>query len=951
MILGKYNQSKTVTFDLVAPDGVDLITNATFAAGDVVIMKDEGAEANTTNLPTDEGTGYSLVLTATEMSAARIRVYIIDQTATKIWLDISLGLETYGNASAEHAFDLDTASTAQTADHTAGIADIPTVAEFNARTLLAADYFDPAVDAVATVTTLTNLPAITANWLTAAGIAASALDGKGDWNTVVPPTVAQLDARTLLAANYFDPAVDAVATVTNLTNLPAITANWLTAAGIAASALDGKGDWNIGKTSYSLTQAFPTNFSSLVIDGSGRADSFVQGFLNTAIAETTAGNVANNFDTFYDNANALTTQVVDDVGAGAGGSTDWTASERNELRGRLGITGTTAAGGNTPTLSTQASVDTVDGIVDNILVDTNDLQTNQSDWLTATGFSTFDAAVDTVNASVIEWKGLTPVVDAIEDQYDGTTGLSGETYPASQAQVSNIGASSGSAINYAPVGDNTGGALKGVTFVGSQTNLYTDTRTVNGTKHEILHATNVIDIVYQFNLGSISTPVELEFVGLLNSSNDDCIISVYSYDLAAFEQVGTIAGQNDGTLNITENMRLLPDHASDGAVDNVGDVFMRIQTTGSPTSPTLKTDALFLSAVAKTGTLGFEMASVWVDTVNGIAGTADGTGTASNPVDNIADARTIADDGANNIKVFHPVAGSNFTLAQNFDGYSFKQAERGFRIDLGSQSVSNVYIMRGNVFGNDSGTNAVGTIYESCKMNTNTLGDHATIDCVYGGTTTCAEATTTYSITRPRVDDADRAVTMDINSLADVGISVIGMSNDFTFLNAVATSFINISGSGGVITIDATCTGGTLNVFGNFTIVDNASGAVTVNDDARFTIQQVRSEIDTNSTQLAAIVLDTGTTLPGDIAALPTHAEINAEVVDVMEIDTHAQPATVLSATASYQDILTWTGTVHRNKLTQTNTTTSLRNDGDTADIATSAVSDDGTTFTRGKYV
>ena len=44
----------------------------------------------------------------------------------------------------------------QTADHAAGIADIPTVAEFNARTLATADYFDPAVDAVATVTTLTN---------------------------------------------------------------------------------------------------------------------------------------------------------------------------------------------------------------------------------------------------------------------------------------------------------------------------------------------------------------------------------------------------------------------------------------------------------------------------------------------------------------------------------------------------------------------------------------------------------------------------------------------------------------------------------------------------------------------------------------------------------------------------------------------------------------------------
>jgi hypothetical protein len=47
---------------------------------------------------------------------------------------------------------------------------------------------------VTTVTTLTNLPAITSNWLTATGIAASALDAKGDWNTTVPSnlTAAQI---------------------------------------------------------------------------------------------------------------------------------------------------------------------------------------------------------------------------------------------------------------------------------------------------------------------------------------------------------------------------------------------------------------------------------------------------------------------------------------------------------------------------------------------------------------------------------------------------------------------------------------------------------------------------------------------------------------------------------------------------------------------------------------
>jgi hypothetical protein len=61
-------------------------------------------------------------------------------------------------------------------------------------------------------------------------------------------------------------------TVTTLSNLPSIPAGWLTAAGIAASALNGKGDWNIGKTGYSLSQAFPSNFSSMSISAGGLVD-------------------------------------------------------------------------------------------------------------------------------------------------------------------------------------------------------------------------------------------------------------------------------------------------------------------------------------------------------------------------------------------------------------------------------------------------------------------------------------------------------------------------------------------------------------------------------------------------------------------------------------------------------------------------------------------------------
>ena len=108
-ILRKYGAATTFDLHLVKPDGVDFETAATFVAGDLKIMKDEGAEANTANLPSDEGVGYSLVLTASEMQAARLVVYLVDQTATKVWLDTAIVVETYGNASAQHGFDLDVA--------------------------------------------------------------------------------------------------------------------------------------------------------------------------------------------------------------------------------------------------------------------------------------------------------------------------------------------------------------------------------------------------------------------------------------------------------------------------------------------------------------------------------------------------------------------------------------------------------------------------------------------------------------------------------------------------------------------------------------------------------------------------------------------------------------------------------------------------------------------------
>lgn len=75
---------------------------------------------------------------------------------------------------------------------------------------------------------------------------------------------------------------------------------------------------NNDKTGYVLTQSFPTNFAATVITAGGAVDGIVQGFVNGTLTESAADRINDNFEFFYDNANAQTTQVVDDVGGGGG---------------------------------------------------------------------------------------------------------------------------------------------------------------------------------------------------------------------------------------------------------------------------------------------------------------------------------------------------------------------------------------------------------------------------------------------------------------------------------------------------------------------------------------------------------------------------------------------------------------------------------------------------------
>ncbi|MFQ5509344.1 MAG: hypothetical protein ACE5FN_08400 [Leptospirillia bacterium] len=123
----KYGIATTFLLPVIKAGGSDFAVSAdwTPAAGDVKVSKDDAPFANITTLPTAIGNMWLVSLSATEMQAARVVVQIVD-SATKAVEDQAVILETYGNAGAQHGFDLGAATvTLAATTHTGAV--IPNV--------------------------------------------------------------------------------------------------------------------------------------------------------------------------------------------------------------------------------------------------------------------------------------------------------------------------------------------------------------------------------------------------------------------------------------------------------------------------------------------------------------------------------------------------------------------------------------------------------------------------------------------------------------------------------------------------------------------------------------------------------------------------------------------------------------------------------------------------------
>ena len=101
-ILRKYGTSAFVDFSLFDPTGANLLTSASFQYGDLIIKKDNSTETSAVFLPQDDGSGYYLNLSASELTCKRLKIFIQDTSNPKVFLDTSMVVETYGDTNSEH---------------------------------------------------------------------------------------------------------------------------------------------------------------------------------------------------------------------------------------------------------------------------------------------------------------------------------------------------------------------------------------------------------------------------------------------------------------------------------------------------------------------------------------------------------------------------------------------------------------------------------------------------------------------------------------------------------------------------------------------------------------------------------------------------------------------------------------------------------------------------------
>lgn len=454
-----------------------------------------------------------------------------------------------------------------------------------------------------------------------------------------------------------------------------------------------------------------------------------------------------------------------------------------------------------------------------------------------------------VSANVVAISGDSVAADNLESMYDGS-GYTAETAPATQAQVGNL--STGSAAISTTV-ESTETTTPSP--VGTPTNDYTATIQEDGTYHSWAPSAGTLEFAYNFNIGANASPVEVVWVGYVQSQNDAIGVYARNWVGASWEQIGTITGTASAT-DQTLTFNLTTSHVNTGA--NSGDVRIRFYSTGGPVVTTFATDRVLCSYTITNQSVGYANGAIWVDTNASNTNTVDYVdGVADNPVSTWTAALTLS--ASLGIKRFEIANGSSITLTGDSTNYTILGSN--WTLALGGQIITNAVVEGAYVTGT-----ATGSSYEfsKCTMNSATLDDGLILLCALTGTITFS-AVGDYFFESCFSAIAGTA-TPAINFGALVGNTNVNFRHysggiELQNMGQTGTDTMSLEGWGQYV-LNANCAGGTLAVRGHFKKTDN-SGNITISDDANFKTNVIHfgvaqgSGIGSNQIQLASTASST----------------------------------------------------------------------------------------------
>lgn len=316
-------QSSTKTFQ----------SNPTLASGDVKVSIDGGSFANLTTLPTvtpASGKQVKVQMSSSEMNGDRIGVLFSDAAGAE-WCDLFIEIATAARGVDDLAFPA-TSGRSIAVDASGNVAADVKLWKGSAPNDLTSGRVDGIVGAVAS------------GAITSSGFAAGAITSTVIADNAI--TANKINSGAITSAKFAAGAVDSTALADGAITAAKFAAGAITSSVIATDAITSTG---LAASAVAEIQAGLSTVTTAQVNAevdAALADIHLDHLLETNTPSPLPGNAGSILhDLLEDDAGTwrFTANALENGPVGGGGGTDWTATEREQIRGALGIVGTQAA--------------------------------------------------------------------------------------------------------------------------------------------------------------------------------------------------------------------------------------------------------------------------------------------------------------------------------------------------------------------------------------------------------------------------------------------------------------------------------------------------------------------------------------------------------------------------------------------------------------------------------